>query len=300
MSVRHTIAPEVQYRYVTGVGNFNNVERFDDLDIYSDTNEVEYGLMQRWYIHSLRPHPCTADETANEKQQKNTDGQKQKGKGTAKTKTCLGGTQKWLSWYVAQKYFLDPTFGGAVVSGRRNIFTSTLDFSAVAYITAPRNVSPVISRLRARTSSNMDVEWDLDYDTKAGRIAASNTFFNYRHGDFFSSFGHALMNAPGESIVVPPTPSPVTDYNQVQLLAGFGSPSKPGLSAAANVGYDLHQHSLEYAAVQTSYNSNCCGFSVEYRRYNLGVIRNESEESFSFTLAGVGSAGNLKRAERLF
>jgi LPS-assembly protein len=303
VAVRHTIAPELQYRYVAGIGNFNNVERFDARDIYSDTNELEYGLTQRWYVKSLKPHACTADEAANsgqEDDQEGTQGAKRGGKSTAPAKPCQGGTQKWLSWFVAQKYFFDPTFGGAVVPGRRNIFTSTVDFSAIAYITAPRNTSPVISRLRTHTSSNTDVEWDLDYDAKAGRIAASNTFLNYRHGDFFSSFGHALMNAPGESIVVPPTPSPVTDYNQVQILMGHGSPSKPGLSAAANVGYDLHQHSLEYAAVQTSYNSNCCGFSVEYRRYNLGVIRNESEESFSFTLAGVGSAGNLKRAERLF
>ncbi|HEX4021592.1 MAG TPA: LPS assembly protein LptD [Acidobacteriaceae bacterium] len=300
VAIRHTIAPELQYHYVAGIGNFNDVERFDSLDIYSNTNELEYGLTQRWYIKPLKPHVCKPDEIPTETTDAGSAVVQHKKSVKQEQKTCVGGTQEWLSWYVAQKYFFDPTFGGAVVPGRRNIFTGTLDFSAIAYITSPRNVSPVISRLRLRTSGSTDMEWDLDYDTKAGRIAANNIFANYRHGSFFSSFGYALMNAPGESTVAPGLPSQVTNYNQTQGLLGYGAPTKLGLSAAADGGYDLKQNSLEYAGVQTSYNFNCCGFSVEYRRYRLGTIRDEGQESFSITLAGVGSAGNLKRAERLF
>lgn len=300
VALRHTIAPELQYRFVAGIGNFNNVERFDATDIYSDTNEMEYGLTQRWFVKPLKAHPCKPNEPRTEASRVSEE--TKAGTKTAKpvVQTCKGDTQEWLSWYVGQKYFFDPTFGGAVVSGRRNIFTSTLDFSSIAYITSPRNVSPVVSRMRLRTSGTTDVEWDLDYDTKAGRIAANNVFANYRTGSFFSSFGYALMNAPAESIVASGLPIPVTQYSQIQGLLGYGAPTKRGLSAAADGGFDLDQQSLEYAGVQTSYNFDCCGLSVEYRRYSLGSIRDESQESFSFTLAGVGSAGNLKRAERLF
>jgi len=70
--------------------------------------------------------------------------------------------------------------------------------------------------------------------------------------------------------------------------------------AATSGGLDLNLRSLEYATVQTNYNFDCCGVAVEYRDYSLGPIRNEHMVSFSFTLAGVASAGNLKRAERLF
>ena len=304
VAVRHTIAPEVHYHFVTGVGNFNNVERFDAQDIYSDTNEMEYGLTQRWFVKALKPHACKPDELANEHKEALPSAKSAQGKKPSSLETpeptCAGDTQEWISWFVAQKYFFDPTFGGAVVSGRRNVFSNTLDFSSAAYITAPRFTSPVISRLRMRTSGTTDVEWDLEYDTKAGRVAASNVFANYRHGSFFSSLGHALMNAPAESIVAAGQPIPVNNYNQLQALLGYGAPTKLGLGVAGDGGLDINLHSLEYAGVQTSYNFNCCGVSVEYRRFALGSVRNENIWSYGLTLTGVGTAGNLKRAERLF
>jgi LPS-assembly protein len=52
--------------------------------------------------------------------------------------------------------------------------------------------------------------------------------------------------------------------------------------------------------VQASYNWNCCGINVEYRKFELGAVSNESAETFSFTLANIGSAGNLRRAASLF
>lgn len=283
VALRHTIEPEVNYRYVAGVNKFNHAPRFDPIDIYSDTNEVEYGLTQRLFLKRLHPKPCTDVS-----------------KYGPLDKACGEASRQWLSWFVGQKYFAEPSFGGAVIPGRRNLFTTTLDFSGVAYITSPRSVSPIVSRLRASTSPNTDIEWDFDYDTKAGRVAASNVFANYRHGNFFSSLGHSVLNAVGETPVPPHQLQNVVNYNQIQLLFGYGALTKPGLSAAASGGFDLNQSSLEYAGVQATYNFDCCGFTVEYRKFELGSIRNESQESFSFTLAGVGAAGNLKRAERLF
>ncbi len=284
VELRHAIEPEVNYRYVAGVDRFNHVPRFDATDVYSDTNEVEYGLTQRLFLKRLRPKPCVNTPP----KMKTLD------------KDCGEVSRQWLSWFIGQKYFADPTFGSAVIPGRRNVFRTTLDLSGIAYITSPRSVSPIVSRFRVDTSSKTDLEWDFDYDTKAGRIAASNVFANYRNGNFFSSLGHSQLNAVGEIPVPPSQPQNFVNYNQLQLLFGYGALTKQGLSAAAGGGLDLNMHSLEYSAVQATYNFDCCGFTVEYRRFNLGPIRDESQESFSFTLAGVGNAGNLKRAERLF
>lgn len=285
VALRHTIEPELNYRYVAGVNEFNHVPRFDPVDVYSDTNEVEYGVTQRLFLKHLHPKPCPAGKTA---------------ASVSAQKDCAQASREWLSWFIGQKYFADPTFGNAVITGRRNVFTTTLDFSGVAYITSPRSVSPIVSRLRVNPSTNTDVEWDFDYDTKVGRVAASNVFVNYRRHNFFSSFGSALLNAVGETPVPPQQPPNFVNYNQIQMLLGYGALTKPGLSAAASGGLDLNLHVLEYSAVQATYNFDCCGFTAEYRRFNLGSIRDESQESFSFTLAGVGAAGNLKRAERLF
>jgi LPS-assembly protein len=88
----------------------------------------------------------------------------------------------------------------------------------------------------------------------------------------------------------------------MRLLLGYGSPTKPGLGVAANVGLDLNggDSLLQYGGLQTSYNWDCCGFSVEVRKYELGSVRNETVEKFSITLANIGTAGNLSHAVSLF
>ena len=78
--------------------------------------------------------------------------------------------------------------------------------------------------------------------------------------------------------------SQVTKYNLLRLLLGYGDPTKRGLSAGANAGYDFTQNALQYGGIQSSYNWNCCGLSVEYRRLALGSVRNENQYSFNFTL----------------
>ncbi|HEY0797008.1 MAG TPA: LPS assembly protein LptD [Acidisarcina sp.] len=281
--LRHTVEPDLQYRYVGGVHNFNSVLRFDETDIVSDTSEIEYSLTQRLFLRNLRKHPCSADEPA------------------TPSGMCSGGTIDWLSWRVTQKYFLHPDFGGAVVSGARNVLSSTLDLTGVAFLTQPRFLSPVVSRLRLRTTAATDLEWDLDYDAKLGRITSSDLFAAYRHNDYAFAISHAKLDAPELS----PTSTAnlaqaVSNYNQLRLLASYGGSGKRGLSAGANGGYDFTLSTLQFGGVQAAYNWNCCGISLEYRRYALGSVRNENQYLYSFSLAGIGTAGNLRRAIRIF
>src|SRR5258708_28108469 len=75
------------------------------------------------------------------------------------------------------------------------------------------------------------------------------------------------------------------------------------MGVAANVGLDLNATNsalVQYGAVQGSYNWDCCGFSVEVRKYELGSVRNETVERFNFTLSNIGTAGNLRRARSPF
>ncbi len=52
---KHVIEPRAVYRYVTGVNNFANILRFDEQDILSNTNEVEYGVVNRLYAKRTSP-----------------------------------------------------------------------------------------------------------------------------------------------------------------------------------------------------------------------------------------------------
>ena len=281
--VRHTIEPDIQYRYVTGVNNFKSVLRFDNKDVVSNTNEVEYSLTQRLFLRHLHQHPCHDDEAQ-----------------TA-SGMCGGGTTDWLQWKLAQKYFFDPNFGNAVVEGARNVLTTTLDLSGVAFLYGPRSYSPIVSRLRVRTASATDVEWDVDYDTKAGRLNASNLYATYRRDKYNFVLGSFKLNAPEGPVTSPQNvTAAITNYEQLRLVAAYGNSAQKGLGVGANAGYDFVTGALQFGGIQSSYNWNCCGVSLEYRRYALGLVRDETQYLWSINLAGIGTAGNLRQALRIF
>ncbi|HEY0263354.1 MAG TPA: LPS assembly protein LptD [Granulicella sp.] len=289
--VRHTIEPQATYRYVRGVDNFLNILRFDDKDVVSNTNELEYGITQRLFVKPSSKRRCSESDLESLGHVVQSD------KDTTAMMHCA--TSERVEWRLSQKYFIDPGFGGAVQNGRRNIFDSTLGLTGIAFLTEPREISPLISRLRVQTSERTDVEWDFDVDTGAKKFTANNIFADIREGKYFAGMSYARLNAPGRFYTEGVT-SAVSNFSQLRALIGYGSPTKPGFGLAANAGFDLRATALQYAAIQTSYNWNCCGLSIEYRKFELGSVRNESAYRFNFTLVNIGTAGNLRRAEQLF
>ena len=302
---KHVIEPRIVYRYVTGVNNFQNILRFDDRDILSDTNEVEYAVVNRLYAkrESNQPQKCGEEGMpslfiGNPPPSKRIPWEVTP---PAKEKECNSGpaVREVASWELAQKHFFDPTFGGALVPGRRNVFTTTADLTGIAFVTDPRNNSPLISRLRIATSDRTDAEWDLDYDFKSNQINSSLALINYRVGPFTLGGGDAFLRAQGETTTANNLPTtPV--FNQLRLILGYGSPNKRGFAFATHVGYDAKLGFLQYGAIQSSYNWDCCGISIEYRRFALGSVRNENLFRFNFALTNIGSFGNLRRQEKLY
>lgn len=305
-TLKHTFEPQFTYRYVGGVDKFNEVIRFDERDILSNTSEIEYRLIHRLYAKRKSAERRTDCASTGEQQPPQTAPESQRGETipgmTSVPPRCDdsgASTREILTWEVAQKFFLNQDFSGAVIDGRRNVFTTTAEFTGIAFLTEPRRWSPVISKLRIQTSANTDVQWQIDYDPRKGRINSSSAFANYRIGEFFVGGSHAFLHVPGEIFTSTPISAP-DQFNQFRILAGYGHPNKRGLSAGASVGFDANLEFLQYGAVQTTYNWDCCGFSVEYRRFALGAVRNENQFRFAFTLANVGTFGNLRRQERLF
>jgi LPS-assembly protein len=344
--LRHTIEPELTYRLTDGVSGFTNILRFDAVDVVSNTNEAEYGVTQRIFRRvaaSRTGQASTCGRAAvasspgfNSDAPNTEDDMPEAADEPVATVEGRCPSDELISWRITQKYFFDQNFGGTVINGRRNIFQTTLDLSGVAFLTEPREVSPVISRLRLRTSAHTDVEWDFDLDTGARKFNSSNVFVDLHQGNSFAALSYARLDAPGRFYTENPTPttgvassngvtSAISDFNQLRVLAGYGNPVKRGLSVAMNIGIDLkalygatnsstvttggttsnttttvYPALLQYATVQASYNWNCCGLAIEYRKLQLGSVRNDGTYRFNFTLANIGAAGNLRRAERLF
>jgi LPS-assembly protein len=273
-TVKHSFEPYVGYTIVNGVTAFPNVIRFDDRDILSDTSELEYGIRQRLFLKKNEPD-CV------------TDGKKY----------C--GPKEFISWEVLNRYYFDPSFGDAVIPGIRNVLTSTVDLTGIAFLFEPRRFSPIVSKLRVQTTEHSELQWQLDYDSKKGYINSSAVFGSLKFGDWFLGGSHSFYHATGEVIVSNPLPAS-TKFDQFRVLAGYGSPSKRGLSAATSIGFDQTLSFLQYGSFQSSYNWDCCGISMEYRRFALGTVRNENQFRFAFTLANVGTFGNLRRQDKLF
>jgi LPS-assembly protein len=256
------------------------------------------------FLRPVKARPCVEKPVNNEQRgDLDPDGGRVYAKersGDLKGPVC--GSRELISWRVTQKYFFNENFGGAVIDGRRNIFDTTLNFSGIAFLTEPRAIAPLVSRMRVRTSEHLDVEWDFDLDTGAKKFTSNNLLVDVHKNNVFAGLSYAKLNAPGR-FFTEGVSSSVSKFNQLRLLLGYGSPTKAGLGVAANVGLDLNAGDsglVQYGALQGSYNWDCCGFSVEVRKYELGAVRNETSERFNFTLLNIGTAGNLRRAASLF
>ena len=280
-TLRHVIEPELTYHFVGGIGaGAQNVLLVDTSDIATNTNEVGYSLTQRFYLRPLHPTPCTEVEAA--------EG------------GCRNQAREWASWQIGQKLFIDPNFGGAIIPNRRNVFDSTLDLSGIAFLTAARNVSPVISRLRFEAVDNLRVEWDFDYDPRLGHIGADNLYAGYSWGRTTVGLGHAMLNAVDEQGSAATT----IQSQQLQPYLQIGKPNTVGFNLAASGGYDFVHGALQYGGIQAVYNWGCCGLMVGYRRFELGTIgnvgRDETEWLYGFTLANFGSVGDIRHSNSIF
>jgi LPS-assembly protein len=316
---KHVIEPRAVYRLVTGVNDFANVLEFDERDILSNTHEVEYGFVTRLYSKRMSPSSISECETPMTGLAVGAAAPEQtvpwQRVDSLQNQPCTSAPEvrEVATWDLAQKYFLDPNFGGALIDGQRNVFTTTEDLTGIAFITQARHLSPLVSRLRVATSSHTDTEWDLDYDFQLGRVNASTLLVNYNVGPFTVGGGDAFLQipqtnttattGPGEGTCGPTTSSAeqvTCKFQQFRVALGYGGLNRRGFSAATSFGFDSEVKKLQFATAQTSYNWNCCGVTMEYRRYAIANVRNENLFRFTFTLANIGSFGNLRRQERLY
>ena len=310
---KHVIEPRIRYDYVNGVNNFANILRFDATDVLSNTNEIEYSVVNRIYAKRLDPNINDCDVAG--MSTLTIGGVPQVGAvpweipPPPESQPCASGPREIVSWEIGQKYFFDSTFGGALAVGQRNVFTTTADFTGTAFLDTIRHFAPLISRLRIETSPRTTTEWDLDYDLQTGRINSSMALVNYHYGQFTVGGGDAFLRvldtvtgATTTNCALNSTTTSASgcSFQQFRVLLGYGQLNKRGLSAAGSIGFDANLGSLQYASAQTSYNWDCCGLSLEYRRFALGSVRNENQYRFSFSLANVGVFGNLRRQERLY
>ncbi|GAC1619578.1 MAG: hypothetical protein PVS2B2_01380 [Candidatus Acidiferrum sp.] len=254
---KHTVEPLVTYRYVTGVNHFADFIRFDTNSTITDTSEIEYGFTQRLFLKN-------GDEPSSE----------------------------FLSWHIAQKHYFDPTFGGALVPGTRNVFQALDSLTPFAFASGPRSWSPIISDFKITPGGRYDTEQILEYDTQLEKVTTIGTLVKVKpYSEFFATVAHFRLQGD-------PVLQPLAD--QVRTLFGYGSLTRKGFNAAAGISFDITHDALQNQLVQVSYNGGCCGIALEYRRIALGQVRTENQFRVSIIIANIGNFGNLRHQEKIF
>jgi LPS-assembly protein len=194
-----------------------------------------------------------------------------------------------LSWRLAQKYFFDPTFGGAIVPGARNVFAPFLDLTGFAFADGRRRFSPIVSTIRVSTTPNTSMDVQVDYDTREHLFRSAGIIGGLNRGQTVGSVSYFFVRR--SSIQIP--------NNQLQGLIGYGNELKRGISAALSFSYDIQRSLFQSSVAQVGYNTDCYGLSFEFSQFDVGA-RKESRFRFAFSLKNIGSYGTLRPRERLF
>jgi LPS-assembly protein len=158
---KHTIEPHITYRDVTGIDNFPQFIRFDADATRANTNEVEYGVTQRFWMKSGDDQP-----------------------------------QELLSWKLVQKHYFDSTFGGAIFNGQRNVLEPLDSVSPFAFALGPRNSSPIVSDFKITPGGLFDTENLLEYDPQLRKITVIGTLLKIKpYREFFATIAHFRLQA---------------------------------------------------------------------------------------------------------
>ena len=273
--LKHVIEPDVQYRLVRARDpeNILDIIRFDAMDILTETNEVEYSL-----TNSILARRDVPDDSPDVPQARDI-----------------------FSWRISQKYYFDPTFGGALVPGRTNVFASTIDLTGFAFAHGQR-LSPVDSVFKFAPFSNYDTEIRADFNPsgEGGVLDAGLTshvkyrLLEFAVNDFFINHSSYLGSLIGASTTLP---TPLTAFNLLGTVMTYGDSNRKGFSGAFGIDYNFQQKINQHIITRASYNFGCFAIDVEYQYYNLGPLNHESQFRVALSLANVGTFGNLKPRE---
>jgi lipopolysaccharide assembly outer membrane protein LptD (OstA) len=130
---KHVIGPEVTFRYRTPVEDFTSIPKFDYLDQYLGTSQVDYGVVQRFFA-------------------------KRSGPGGGKAIPY-----EFLNWRVGQTYYVK-------IKDSQNEFDPNYSSAIFGPGGSPDHNSPLQSRLRFRPTPQLTANFDVEYDVNFKQV----------------------------------------------------------------------------------------------------------------------------------
>src|SRR5215218_6187519 len=257
---RHVIEPYVTYRKLSGINNFDRIIRFDYIDAIADTNEIEFGIANRFFTR--RSTENVSDVRVND---------------TDRESRPQLSTQPYeaLTITLRGKYFFDPFFGGALETNRRNQFYPLNTLSGFVYGGIPRRFSPVNVDARYRPRRDLFVDFRTDVDTQGHGMRAISTTFGLSRSSIqvFQSFYYT------RAIELGPEQASLADARGFEAGTVRGSQWGPsvllgnrdrGLFGGASFFFDFQKRpgrgnsSLISSTVTLGHAWDCCAATVQF------------------------------------
>jgi LPS-assembly protein len=274
--LKHVLVPDIRYRIVSASDreDIDSIVRFDQIDLLAETNEIEFSV-----TNSLMARKDLPDANGQMPQARDV-----------------------LSLRLSQKYYFDPTFGGALIPGQQVVWQPTISLTGFAFAQG-RRLSPLVTVLKVAPSSNYDVEMRADFNPNGGGVLNAGITARGHRGPVGMSLTDFYINRTAALLTpLPPTTnlSQLSSYHLLQTVATFGDINRKGFSGAYGMAYNFAQSNVLQMVSQASYNFGCFGIDFEYRRFALGPLRRDNSYRIALSLSNVGTFGNLRSRERLF
>ncbi|MEO6656539.1 MAG: LPS assembly protein LptD [Pyrinomonadaceae bacterium] len=286
---RHVIEPFLTYRLVKGINNYNRIIRFDYVDTAANTNEIEFGVINRFYTRKYGEAVTTEAQRLLQMIANPGD------------RTLSVQPYEIFTLSLRGKYFFDETFGGALIPGRRNQIEPITALSFYTFGGVPRRFSPVNIDATYRPQKTVFVNSRLDIGLQGGGLRAISATVGYDTPllKFFQTFYYT------RAVTLIPSLAQYADPSGKEAGTLRGSQWSPSIFAGnrdrgpyggASFFFDFqNRRSTEQSPLISSlftagYTYNCCSLALQYYTFNVGV-RKENKVVFSFRLNGIGSFG---------
>lgn len=313
--LRHVIEPFATYRYIKGVDNFNKIIRFDYLDTIADTNEIEFGVTNRFYTRRY------AEAVTPEAQKKLSDisrvldindtmltGELPQ---STSGRSDIAAVQPYeiFTLTVRGKYFFDKTFGGALTPGRRNQIEPITTLSFYTFGGVPRRFSPlnIDATYRPQKTIFFNSRLDLGFQGDGLRAVSATVGYDTRLVKIFQTFYYtrAVTLVPSlAQYANKEGKEPGTLRGSQWSPAVFIGDRDRGLYGGASLFLDFHNRRearlspLISSLYTLGYAYDCCSLALQFYTFNVGV-RNENRVVFSFRLNGIGAFGTEQYGQGL-
>lgn len=287
---RHTIEPFLNYRLVRGVDNFDQIIRFDFNDTETDTNEIEYGVTNRFFTRKYTE--AVTDEARRILRELT---------GEDKDDPLSIQPYEIFTITIRGKYFFDPYFGGALTPGRRNQIRPITSLTAFTFGGIPRRFSPlnIDATYRPRNTVFVNTRMDIGVQGDGLRAISATLGYDKKLLKFFQTFYYT------RSVTLIPSLQRFSNRfgKEAGTLRGAQwSPSiflgnrNKGLYGGSSLFFDFENtrrtkgSKLISSLFTLGYASDCCAVTSQYYTFDVGV-RRENRIVFSFRLNGIGTFG---------